>query len=345
MTYAEASVDLTVSPLTNPRCARPSLHQKGMHVDKTVTSLVDLQKIAESYSDRVFVFRGQSRSEWGLVPSLYRGIEPSQLDDLVADIVYHERDLHREFNDKSLPYINKPLGPWESMILAQHHGGPTRLLDWTTNLMNAAYFAASSSPESDGVIWCALPAALPVPPQLGRLHYEKAHRLAAIRNYIHDADIFFLLDVSTSVSLPPDDNNTSSVSNPPVSSSNPPTTAPFNQSDSPDHEGILVFLLSPHTNDRIRAQAGLFSVYISYSDGDIVMDHAAYLDIVAAKWGVDILHRLLIPAKAKPQLLSSLERNGVDASALFPDLQGLSTYLQGKHAERIQYFRSLGGQS
>lgn len=42
----------------------------------------------------------------------------------------------------------------------QHHGAPTRLLDWTASLYVAAYFAVESSIDQDGAVWIVHAAAI-----------------------------------------------------------------------------------------------------------------------------------------------------------------------------------------
>jgi FRG domain len=73
----------------------------------------------------------------------------------------HERAVIREFQRRAHHYLpGTPLADssLELLALMQHHGAPTRLLDWTYSLYVAAHFALRKSARtSDLAIWAIRP--------------------------------------------------------------------------------------------------------------------------------------------------------------------------------------------
>jgi hypothetical protein len=97
------------------------------------------------------IFRGVSNSSWNLLTSLDRlgGITPPHTK------AHLEEHILRNFIRYAHPHITRTASSeWEMLISAQHHGVPTRLLDWTYSPLIAAHFATlAESKASDRVVW------------------------------------------------------------------------------------------------------------------------------------------------------------------------------------------------
>jgi len=98
-----------------------------------------------------FCFRGADNAAYDLNPNLLRRPYPHNAEELAR----LENSLWVEFRLRSKHLVGHLVeSSWEALLTMQQYGFPTRLLDWSTSLAVAAYFAVRDiDSENDGAVW------------------------------------------------------------------------------------------------------------------------------------------------------------------------------------------------
>lgn len=216
-------------------------------MDIEISSFESLHAAVTAQAEAVVIFRGVKDIGFELRPKIGRFPKFAKLTP--DEMEKEERTMLRLFRERAWPSVaGRHSTDWELLALAQHHGLPTRLLDWTRNPLVAAYFAVESAHNGESAIYA----------------------------FRHDKFI--------NIDSTPD---------------------PFKR------KSVGKFIPN-HITPRITAQAGVFTV------------HPDPRDAIASK---DI-DRWIIPNKYRNKLKSELNKYGINAASLFPDLDGLSKHIE-----------------
>lgn len=127
---------------------------KEFEIEGTISAFtMHLQDVAGSFKD--VWFRGQPDYEFKLRPGLFR--EGSECGvNINGSEMFHE--FQRRYPDQSVSHKTT----FEWLTLMQHYGLPTRLLDWSSNLLVGIYFCCIDKQFSgkDGAVYVLDPSAL-----------------------------------------------------------------------------------------------------------------------------------------------------------------------------------------
>lgn len=233
-----------------------------------------------------YAFRGMTSSEFDLQPSLMRlGHEQDALPII-------ERALIRNFRKYADRDVTRTLSFWEWLALAQHHGLPTRILDWTFSPFVALHFATDDLTKShlDAIIWM--------------VNFEETNKL------VHPtllAELQSERTVAFSVEMLGKLYN---------------DVFQWSAEEQMQSHPFVLFLEPPSLDQRIINQFGVFSLMSS-----LHVDLRHWLAVQQAHTP-DIVRKIIIPKELKWEVRDKLDQMNLTERVIMPGLDGLSSWLR-----------------
>lgn len=121
-----------------------------------IGSFVDYLSYIETNYNRNHIFRGLNNLSYLLIPKIGRETYTMRCkpDFVVDELQDLEEQIMHDFIKMSIPHMDlRNISAWDQWTIGQHHGLPTRFLDWTENPLIAAYFATENSNGNDVAVY------------------------------------------------------------------------------------------------------------------------------------------------------------------------------------------------
>lgn len=259
------------------------LRSDNMAVHRAPVTVRSLGHYVDSVKGLEGVFRGLKREKYFLETTIDRySKEVPQIPDV-------EERLFDQFKQRCRPHLKtSPDSDWEYLVLAQHYGLPTRLLDWTFSPLIAMHFAVGDGVdnEHEAVVW--------------HLDYSRLN------------DDPFPLTLDELETLGPTDAELSQHGSPTIwDQLNRMTTGSRHR----------VFVIEPPAIDqRMVNQQAAFT--ISTAKGSPLSDILAGLGLSHA------LSKFIVPSHLKPEVRRELDRYQINERTLFPGMDGITQSLR-----------------
>ncbi len=175
----------------------------------------EIRNVSSELHSEVVWYRGHSSIEHKLVPTAYRQVNILNELGMFYDYKSHVAGING---------CNKE--DWDLILDMQHYGLPTRLLDWTTSMGTAIYFALRNSPTTP-CIWVLNPFELSKIATDEETIFDSSIMTPSNPTSKRDFDLFNLLNGASKYQLP-------------------------------------FSIQPPHGNRRIAAQRGMFTVHSKF---------------------------------------------------------------------------------
>jgi len=206
-----------------------------------------------------------------------------------------ERHLLRNFRKYAHRDVVERDSIWYWLSVAQHHGLPTRLLDWTYSPFVAMHFATANSSKfnTDGIIWMV---------DFFKTHECLPRNLKAELKRVGG----YGFDVETLSTLFKD-------------------LGELDKLGGGAEGDFAIFFEPPSIDDRIVNQYAIFSVISNpkIAFHEWLNQHA------------NIFRKVIIPAELKWEIRDKLDHANITERVLFPGLDGLSKWLKRNYSPKV----------